>query len=82
MFGSSEEEEGRGKENSGEESKEEWLTSTLLDVFKIKYLRRRRLISLFIVCHFVNMDRVNLVIYLVKHFYTLLFFQISSIWGN
>ena len=36
MFGSSEEEEGRGKENSGEESKGEWLTSILLDVFKIK----------------------------------------------
>ena len=40
-----------------------------LDVFKIK---KGGIISLFIVCNFVNMVRVNLVIYLVKHFYTLL----------
>ena len=36
MFGSSKGEENRGKENSEEESKGEWLTSILLDVFKIK----------------------------------------------
>ena len=48
-----------------------------LDVFKIKY--EGRIISLFIVCNFVNMVRVNLVIHLVKHFYALLSPQISPI---
>ena len=34
-----------------------------------------------LVCNFVNMVRVNLVIYLVKYFYILLSLQISPIWG-
>ena len=51
-----------------------------LKVFKIKGEWKK--ISIFIVCNFVNMIMVNLVIHLVKHFYALLFFQISSIWGN
>ena len=50
-----------------------------LDVFKIK---GRRIISLFIVCNFVNMVKINLVIHLVKHFYALLSLQISPIWEN
>ena len=45
-------------------------------------LRGRGIISIFIVCNFVNMARVNLVIHLVKHFYALLSFQISPIWGS
>ena len=34
-----------------------------------------------LVCNFVNMVRINLVIHLVKYFYTLLSLQISPIWG-
>ena len=45
-------------------------------------LRGRGIISIFIVCNFVNMARVNLVIHLVKHFYALLSLQISPIWGS
>ena len=44
-------------------------------------LREREIISFFIICNFVIMVRVNLVIHLVKHFYALLSFQISQIWG-
>ena len=36
-------------------------------------LRERGIISLFIVCNFVNMIRINLIIHLVKYFYILLF---------
>ena len=35
-------------------------------------LRERGIISLFIVCNFINIIRVNLVIHLIKHFYALL----------
>ena len=45
-------------------------------------LRGRGIISIFIVCNFVNMAQVNLVIHLVKHFYALLSLQISPIWGS
>ena len=45
-------------------------------------LRKKEIISIFIVCNFVNIVRVNLVIYLVKHFNTLLSLQISPILGN
>ena len=52
-----------------------------LNVFK-KKVKERGIISIFIVCNFVNMVKVNLVIYLVLCFYALLSFQISPIWGN
>ena len=45
-------------------------------------LRGRGIISIFIVCKFVNMAQENLVIHLVKHFYALLSLQISPIWGS
>jgi len=48
----------------------------------LKLSMEGRIISIFIVCNFVNMVRVNLVIYLVKYFYSLLSLQISPIWGN
>ena len=48
----------------------------------LKLSKRERIISFFIVCNFVNIVRVNLVIHLVKHFYSLLSLQISLIFGN
>ena len=48
----------------------------------LKLSKGRGIMSLFIVCNFVNMVRVNLVIHLVKHFYALLSLQISLIWEN
>ena len=53
-----------------------------LNVSKIKWEKGGRgIISLFIICNFVNMVRVNLVIYFVKHFYALFSLQISPILG-
>ena len=46
----------------------------------LKLSKGRRIISLFI-CNFVNMVRVNLIIYSVKHFYAPFSLQISLIWG-
>ena len=40
-----------------------------------------RIISIFIVCNFVDMIMVNLVIHLIKPFYALLLLQIFLIWG-
>jgi len=48
----------------------------------LKLNKGRGIINIVIVCNFVNMVRVNLAIHLVKHFYTLLSFQISPIWGD
>ena len=50
-----------------------------LDIFKIKGNGR---VEGNIVCNFVNMVRINWVIHLVKHFYVILFLQISPIWKN
>ena len=76
MFGNLEGEETRGKRRVEENG----YPPSYLNVSKIKY--REGIISLFIVCNFVNMIRVNLIIHLGQHFYALLFLQISPTWEN
>ena len=68
-------ERSRGEESSGEESRG-MVILHLIWMF-LKLSRGGGIISIFIVCNFVNMVRVNLVIHLVKYFYALLSLRIS-----